>query len=140
MFGPAKVLLIITPFVLAIPGAAQAPTPTTTTFDGIYGGVWRRSEGTIGGAASRTMQGMAFGGASRFCAPDGVPSPLTIVNGVARTAYGGGAEGSVSPQGVLVMQSQGGARFEGRIDGKGTIAGRFTGGCSTSIVWQKKDE
>jgi hypothetical protein len=68
---------------------------------------------------------------------------LTIVNGVARTVYGVGAAeaaGSVSPQGVLVMRTRGGAKFEGRIDAKGTVTGRFTAGCSYWMVWQKKGQ
>jgi len=31
-----------------------------------------------------------------------------------------------------------GNRFEGQIDGHGTLTGRFTGSCSYQVVWQKK--
>jgi hypothetical protein len=65
-------------------------------------------------------------------------APLTIVNGVARTAWGGTAEGSVSPQGALVMHAPNGARIEGQIDGRGTVTGRLTSACSYQMVWQKK--
>jgi hypothetical protein len=105
--------------------------------------VSRKSEGTIANdGVIRTVQGdRYFGGGNSHCAPDGVPAPLRIVNGVARSRYGRGAEGSVSPQGVLVMRTRDGtARFEGRIDGKGTAAGRLTGGCSYWFVWQKKGQ
>ncbi|MGH6795650.1 MAG: hypothetical protein ACREDH_10770 [Methylocella sp.] len=68
---------------------------------------------------------------------------MTIVKGVARTVYGVGAAeaaGSVSPQSVLVMRIRSGGKFEGRIDAKGTAAGRFTAGCSYWMVWQKKGQ
>lgn len=143
MFRLAKVLLTIAAFVPAVPGAAQAPTPTTAAFDGIYVGVSRTSEGTTANdGATRTVQGnMYFGGGSSHCAPDGVPAPLRIVNGIARSRYGRGSDGSVSPQGVLLMRTRDGtARFEGGIDGKGTAAGRLIGGCSYWFVWQKKGQ
>jgi hypothetical protein len=65
-----------------------------------------------------------------------------IVNGIAHTAGLGTAEGSVSPEGVVVMRALAGfgagSQFEGRIDGHGTVTGRFTGSCSYQVVWQEK--
>jgi hypothetical protein len=63
---------------------------------------------------------------------------LTIANGIARTAWVGTAEGSVTPQGVLVMQAPNGARFEGQIDRQGNVTGRFTSACSYQMVWRRK--
>jgi hypothetical protein len=79
---------------------------------------------------------------TRQCPASGQAAPLTIVNGVARTAGLGSAEGSLSPQGVLVMHAlagfAAGGRFEGQIDSQGTATGRFNGNCSYWVVWQKK--
>jgi len=114
--------------VWALPVAAQAPAPTTTAFDGAYAGV------------SRTLEGTMLGGSrTRGCLPSGQAAPLTIVNGSARTAWAGAtAEGSVTPQGALVMHAASGTRFEGQIDSRGSVTGRFSGGCSYQMVWQKK--
>jgi hypothetical protein len=100
----------------------KMPAPTTTAFDGTYTGV------------SKTVEG----GWDRTCAKNPHPGPLTIVNGTA--AWAGDVEGSVSPQGVLVMLHPFGARFDGQIDGQGTVTGRFItlAGCSYKLVWQKK--
>jgi len=125
MFGRGAILLTGLASVWALPVAAQAPAPTTTAFDGAYAGV------------SRTLEGTMLGGSrTRGCLPSGQAAPLTIVNGSARTAWAGAtAEGSVTPQGALVMHA---ARFEGQIDSRGSVTGRFSGGCSYQMVWQKK--
>ena len=129
MFGRAKVLFAIAACALALPVDAQAPAPTTTAFDGTYTGV------------SRTLESTMLGHATRQCPPSGGVAPLTIVNGVARTKALGTAEGSVKPQGVVVMKALAGfgagSRFEGQIDGHGTLTGRFTASCSYQVVWQK---
>ena len=130
MFGRARILLTITASAVALPAAAQAPAPTTTAFDGTYVGV------------SRTLESTMTGHSTRQCPPNGRPGPLTITGGVARTKALGTAEGSVSPQGVLVMHAlagfAAGSRFEGQIDGQGTVTGRFTASCSYQVVWQKQ--
>jgi hypothetical protein len=131
VFGRARILLTIAASAVALPAAAQTPVPTTTAFDGTYLGVSRTLEGAMG----RTMTG----GQMRFCPPSGNGAPsLTIANGNATTKWGSPAEGSVTPQGVLVMRNQSGLRFDGQIDGKGTATGRWTGNCSYQVVWQKK--
>jgi hypothetical protein len=128
LFGRTKVLLTIVLSAVAPPLAAQ--TPATTAFDGTYAGV------------SRTLETTMLGHSTRQCPPSGRVAPLTIVNGVGRTAGLGTAEGSVSPEGVVVMRALAGfgagSRFEGQIDGHGTVTGRFTGSCSYQVVWQKK--
>jgi len=130
MLGRAAILLAILASASAMPAAAQAPAPTTTAFDGTYIGV------------SRTLEGTMTNYSTRGCPPSGRVAPLTIVNGIARTSGLGTAEGSVSPQGVLVMRTlagyAAGMRFEGRIDDHGTVTGRFTSSCSYQVVWQKK--
>jgi hypothetical protein len=127
MFGRARILLTIAACILATPVTAQAPAPTTTAFDGNYAGVSRTLEGTTGFPTGKCS---SQGGA-------GAPS-ITIANGIARSAWGAPAEGSVSPQGVLVMRTTMGVRFDGQIDGKGTVTGRWNGSCSYQVVWQKK--
>jgi len=106
----------------------KMPAPTEA-FDGTYAGISRTSEATAGLSGS--------------CVPDGPPPPLTIVNGIARTLWGrpAEAEGSVGGQGVLVMQAPNGYRFDGQIDGRGTITGRFTrsDACNYQMVYQRKD-
>jgi hypothetical protein len=58
---------------------------------------------------------------------------LTIVNGIARFYK---AEGSVSPQGVLIMRDFW-SHLDGRIEAQGTVRARSTSGCSYQYVWQK---
>jgi hypothetical protein len=125
-----SILLAFVACILVTPAAAQAPAPTTTVFDGAYLGVSRTfEEATVPAHEGRTW--------THFCSSYGLPAPLTIVNGVARTQWVGTAEGSVSPQGVLVMRGPRGHRFDGQIDGHGTVTGRMTGPCSYQFVWQK---
>jgi hypothetical protein len=91
MFGWCKTGLMIASTTLAMRVLAQAPTPTTAAFDGTYVGV------------SNTFEGSAIDGRmwTRYCPQFGPPGTLTIVNGIARA---GKIEGSVSPQGLLVMR------------------------------------
>ena len=123
MFGRTKILLTIAACMLATPGAAQAPAPTTTAFDGTYLGVSNTFEGDID--TGRTS--------ARYCPQFSRPPTLSIANGIART---GPYEGSVDAQGVLVMRSFW-SHFDGRIDSQGTVRGRSTSGCSYQFVWQK---
>ena len=125
MFGRAGTLLTIAACAFALPVAAQAPAPTTTAFDGTYTGV-------------RTLESTMAAHSTRQCPPNGPTAPLTIVNGVARTAWGGTAEGSVTPQGAVVIHAPNGAKIEGQIDARGTVTGRLTSACSYQMVWQKK--
>ena len=61
MFGRARILLAIAACTLATPAVAQAPTPTTTAFDGTYIGV------------SRTLESTMLGYSTRQCPPNGRP-------------------------------------------------------------------
>jgi hypothetical protein len=84
---------------------------------------------------------------STRCPPLAQPAPLTIVAGVARTALGntsyaggGTAEGSVTPQGVLVLRTPFGERIDAQIDARGTVTGRYTSACNYQMVWQKENK
>ena len=114
---------------MAVPLAALAQAASTTAFDGNYAGVSRRVAG-----------GPMGGGNPGACAiPDGVPPPLTIANGMARAgAADNPMEGSVAPQGALVMRTRSGGKFEGQIDAQGKAAGRLTYSCSYQLVWQRR--
>jgi hypothetical protein len=119
----ARAICAATILASSVSAVAQG---TTTAFDGTYAGMSRTLESTMSAQTTRSFP------------PSGWAAQLTIVNGIARTAWLGTAEGSVSPQGVLVMRAPNGARFEGQIDGQGIVKGRFTSACSYEMVWQKK--
>jgi hypothetical protein len=125
MLDRTIVLGTIAACMLATPVAAQAPAPapTTTAFDGTYALVSQTLEGTIEPEyAGRDCRGNR-------------PAPLTIANG---TATWLNAVGSISPEGVLVMRyERAGVKFQGQIDGQGTVKGRWTGYCNYQMVWQK---
>jgi hypothetical protein len=105
----------------------QAQTQTTTAFDGTYRGV------------SRTIEAGGRGRNRGACDPNGVPATLIIASGSARAAEPDGPmEGSVTPQGALVMRTDRGGVFQGQIDGRGSISGRMIGDCSYLFVWQKQ--
>jgi hypothetical protein len=134
MLDRTIVLWTIATLAWATPVAAQAPAPTTTGFDGTYAGVSRTLEGTMLNQSTR-------------CPPLAQPGPLTIVGGVAQTALGntsyvggGTAEGSVTPQGVLVLRTPFGERIDAQIDGRGTVTGRYTSACNYQMVWQKENK
>jgi hypothetical protein len=126
------VLWAIAAIAWATPVAAQPAAPTTTAFDGTYVGVSRTMVGEMGGTNE-----------TRMCSPNGQPGPLTIAGGVVRwpgtvPTAGGTAEGSVNAQGVVVMHGPLGMRFDGQIDGRGTVTGRLTSYCGYQLVWQKE--
>ena len=125
MFSRTRIFLAIAASAVALSVAAQAPE-STTAFDGTYVGV------------SRTLESTMAGHSTRQCPPNGRPVPLTIAGGVARTPWGGTAEGSVNAQGALVIHAPNGARIDAQIDGHGTVTGRLTRSCSYNVVWQKK--
>ena len=125
MSACAKALLALAAIAMSLPAIAQT-SPQTTAFDGTYNGV------------SRTLEGTMTGHTSHSCPPNGRPAPLTIANGAARTAWAGTAEGSVTPQGAVVMHAPNGARIEAQIDGQGNVTGRLTSACSYQMVWRKQ--
>ena len=128
MFHWSAVVLTIAALAWGTPIAAQAPAPTTTAFDGTYAGVSRE-------VARYTSPG------TRCYGTAGVPGALTVTNGVVQSRGGGGWEGSVSPQGALVMRSPNAMRFDGQIDGQGTIRGQTSSTeCVYTLIWQKKSK
>jgi opacity protein-like surface antigen len=120
-----KALLVTATMMVATPVAAQ----TTTAFDGGYAGV------SLEKAAEKGMSGRKT--CPMFRSP---PAALSIAGGVARFPWGQDnmLEGSVTPEGVLVMRTPHGQRFDGQIDAQGAIRGQVTGVCSYSMVWQKR--
>ena len=109
-----------------IPAGAQ---DARTAFDGSYAGV------------SRTLEegGMLTHRTAR-CPQSGAAAPLTIANGTARTPWNPDDPlvGPVDLQGGIVMRTQHGQKFEGRIDAQGRVTGRVTGVCAYQMVWQKR--
>lgn len=98
---------------------------TPTNFDGRYRGV-SNQVGTVSNAPCRIP------------APNPVPPPLIIVNGHAQTQFGA-MEGTVGPQGALVMKMNSGQLFQGNIDARGTATGQVAGSnCYWRLVWQKQ--
>jgi hypothetical protein len=111
-----------------MPVLAQAPAPTTTAFDGKYAGVSKES--------SRFVSGRERAHCAEY--PKGVPASLTIMNGVIRSAVGGW-EGTVSPQGLVVMRLPNAVRFDGQIDNHSEIRGQTSGpACVTTFLWRKQ--
>jgi hypothetical protein len=125
MLGRATLLLTIMPFALAAPAAAQAPAPTTA-FDGRYVGV------SIEISKSGSHPG-------RCPAENGRPTPLIITNGVVRTPGKTWWEGTVSPQGAIIMHKPNSLRVDAQIDAQGTIRGQYSGpACITTYVWRRQ--
>ena len=128
MFDRTRILLTIAACAVALPTAAQAPAPTTTAFDGTYAGISR--EVSKSPSAPRAK-----------CPPSGALAPLTIKNGVIVASGPAEWEGTVSPQGVLIMRNERSVRVDGQIDPQGTIRAQYAGtGCVTNFVWQKQSK
>jgi hypothetical protein len=126
LFGRTKVLLAIGLSATALPLAAQTPAPTTRTFDGTYAGVSR--EVSKSPSAPRAK-----------CPPSGALAPLTIKNGVVVSSGPAALEGTVGPDGVLILRNERSVRIDGQIDPQGTIRAQYSGtGCITNYVWKKK--
>jgi hypothetical protein len=125
MLHHTKLLMTIMVFASAAPAAAQSPAPTTA-FDGRYVGV------SIEVSKSGSHPG-------RCPAENGKPAPLVITNGVVHTPGKGWWEGTVSPQGVVVMHKPNSLRVDAQIDTEGTIRGQYSGpSCIWTYVWRKQ--
>ena len=124
MSACTRALLALAVIGLSLPVSAQ--TPATTAFDGRYLGV------SIEVSNSASHPG--------HCAPvGGRPAPLVITNGVVRTPGKGWWEGTVSPQGVIVMHNPNSLRVDAQIDAQGTIRGQYSGpSCINTYVWRKQ--
>ena len=127
MFGRKRILITIAASALAMPVFAQTPAPTTA-FDGTYAGISR--EVSKSPSAPRAK-----------CPPSGALAPLTIKNGVIVASGPAEWEGTVSPQGVLIMRNERSVRVDGQIDPQGTIRAQYAGtGCITNFAWQKQSK
>jgi hypothetical protein len=110
------VLMAAMTFAAPLSGLAQA----VTTFDGTYVGV----SGNLSG--------------STHCVPAETPAPLTISQGNAATSSGF-FTGTVDATGHVVLHTKQSTRFDGQIDGSGTLKAEGTmGQCSYTMVWKKK--
>ena len=98
----------------------MAPAPTTP-FDGWYSGVSREVSDS--------------GSNEHHCNPVAVvPAvPLTITNGVVGTP-GDYWQGTVSPQGIVVMRNPKLSRVEAQIDRQGTIRGQYCGELPSDLL------
>lgn len=117
---------------------AQAPASTTTLFDGTYAGVSREYSWIAKYGSAPTSASPPTPGNDAKCGQNGVPFPLTITNGVVQSTpdYW---EGTVSPQGALVMRTPHSSRADGWIDNQGIIRARRSGtDCVTTWVWRKQ--
>jgi hypothetical protein len=69
----------------------------------------------------------------------GVPDPLTITNGLVRS-IGGSWEGTVSPQGAVVMRDGLSRRADGQIDSQGAIRVQYSGTSRISRIKTKSHD
>ena len=117
-------LVTVSAFALP-PGDAAAqgsPPANTTAFDGSYVGSFVHTTGPAGAV----------------CPNYKVAPALTIRNGVASfAALDLHFQGTVTPQGQLMMQSEHGQTFEGQIDPYYVLKGRVTGRCVYDATWHK---
>jgi hypothetical protein len=93
---------------------ASTPLPTRP-FDGDYRGV----SGEVSDSGSN----------EHGCYPHALtpPAPLTITNGVVRTPGRQWWEGTVNPQGTVVIHNPKWNRVDARVDSQGTIRGQYGG-------------
>jgi len=125
MFHPFT-LLAIAACVLAVPVAAQAPSPMTTAFDGKYAGV----------SADVSKTGRER---SERCPREHVPDTLTITNGTVHSARRDRWTGTVGPQGSVTLRNRRAMRVDAQIDPQGTIKGQYGGpACTVAFVWRKQ--
>jgi hypothetical protein len=118
-----RISLAATLVAIALPAAAQAQA----AFDGTYAGV------------SATLGGTMSGRRANACPESFVPAPLTISGGHAQTKWGAEPmEGTVSPQGAVVMHSALSGRLEAQIDAQGGVKGGYSGACFYAVVWQRR--
>jgi hypothetical protein len=124
MSARAKILLALATSALAMPLAAQAPSPTTA-FDGKYAGV------SADVSKHRTR--------GERCPREHIPDTLTITNGEVHSPARDRWTGTVSPQGSVTLRNRRAMRVEAQIDPNGTITGQYPGSaCIVSFVWHKQ--
>ena len=114
-----------------LPSATAKPMPMqpsvtaapTTAFDGKYIGVSRDSSKTASAPGTE-------------CPPPNVlPAPLTITNGVIL----GWWQGTVTPQGAIIMRNPKFSRVDAQIGRDGTVKGQYgDSACTVTFVWRKR--
>ena len=96
----------------------QKVPPPTLPFDGDYIGVSRESIGW-----------------GPECPANGVPGMVTIRNSVVLGRW----QGTIDPQGAVVMQNPIFSRVDAQIDPQGFLKGKYSGrACTTTFVWRKQ--
>jgi hypothetical protein len=110
--------------------AAGSPANTTTAFDGAW----------IGGPIRNMSAGAALRGPEEnpSCPNYNNAPTLTITNGLGQLDFITlRFQGYVTPQGVLVMRTNVGQRFEGQINSQNVLAARVIGGCVYDASWKR---
>jgi hypothetical protein len=110
--------------------AAGSPANTTTAFDGTW----------IGGPIRNMSAGETLRGPEEnpSCPNYNNAPNLTIANGLAQLDFSIlRFQGYVTPQGVLVMRTGAGQRFEGQINSQNVLAARVIGGCVYDATWKR---
>ena len=115
-----RIGLAVSAMAVTLPDLAAAQS--AAAFDGTYVGV----SGTTGQ------------GGSVNCPPVSTPAPLTISNGAAKSSGTSGFEGTVGPDGRVVLHTQNGIRWDGKIDGGVLKVGGGTSRCTFTFVWNKR--
>ena len=111
-----------------VPAAAQTSEPSAV-FDGSYQGVSRER-----------FKSTSDAGSASYCTLDNnhPPSPLVVANGTVRS-LNSRWQGTISPQGWIVLHDQEMRRMDARVDGQGTIRGQISGiFCSMRFVWRRQ--
>ena len=110
--------------------AAGSAANTTTAFDGTWAG------GTVHNMSAGNALPNASEGVS-VC-PNYTAPTMTISNGLAQLdVLNIRFQGYVTPQGVLVMRTGVGQKFEGQIDAQNVLRGRVIGACVYDAMWHK---
>ena len=110
--------------------AAGSPANTTTGFDGTW----------IGGPIRNMSAGETLRGPEEnpSCPNYNNAPTFTIANGLAQLDFSIlRFQGYVTPQGVLVMRTGAGQKFEGQINSQNVLAARVVGGCVYDATWNR---
>ena len=114
-----RIGLAVSAMVLAAPLHARAQA----AFDGTYIGV----------------SGATGQGGTVNCPPVPTPAPLTISAGTVRSAVADSFEGTIGPDGRVVLHGKGSIRYDGQIDSTGTLkVGGSTPRCTFTFIWKKR--
>ena len=110
--------------------AAGSPANTTTAFDGAW----------VGGPIRNMSAGETLRGPEEnpSCPNYNNAPNLTIANGLGQLDFSIlRFQGYVTPQGVLVMRTSVGQKFEGQINSQNVLAAKVIGGCVYDATWKR---